>query len=335
MKNWVKKLLKWGALLFLVGALIAAIGFATLGFDIKNLSSTKLEPHTVEIANEEAIDRILLDFTTSDIQIIYSDPAEKLAVTYTNRLNKNGKLLTSVKESIEGSSLILIEENNLKNNFPFLNFEDPKVEVTVPKSRAVEFDIEVTTGDTRINGMTSPTPIKIVATTGDIKIESSVANAIEAETSTGNISITDTECEWINTKSTTGDVAIRNTTAQSGIKTEATTGDLYLRDVTAASITRNSGSGDIELCGSVKADSFICDTTTGDIDGNGGVLDALIINIETTTGDTELYLAREQNEYSIFIDITTGDSNIKNQQGGTGEININTTTGDAELYFGR
>ena len=336
MNKFFAIILKLGLIAFIIGLIVALVGLATVGFDFKALSNAKTETISSTFENEAAINKITIDARTSNVYVIFSDTAEKLSATYTVKCYKNSeKQITSIIETVNESHLTLVEERSFFGIINLWSLEETKIEITVPKSRAIALDVNITTGDTTVTGMATPAPIKVDATTGDITIDTVAANKIELESSTGDIRITNATCSSIEAEIGTGDIAISSVVCEGEIDVETSTGALLLRDVTAGAIMREGTTGDTEIRGAVKTKSFICDVNSGDIECEDGKLDAEKILIEATTGDVELNLVRDQSEYEISVNVTTGDSNIRNQNGGPGEIKVNATTSDVEIYFGK
>lgn len=334
MKNWVKKLLKWGALLFLVGALIAAIGLATSGFSFADMSGATYETHSVSISDGDTIKSITVDLDTTDLIVEYSTEAEKLAVTYETKSTRNGKSLITVKDSISNGNLVLTEQRSWMAQFSLFDFYNMKVTVTVPVGQALAFDIETDTGDVKINGAKAISVLKIETNTGDVTVKESEIASLEVDVDTGNALLKDLIIsEGVTAESDTGDLTFENLSAPSA-KITADTGSVELAGVTAQTTLKiETDTGDVELKSSVKAETVTINTDTGDVDGEYGLLDATSVNIKTDTGDVELYLAGANSDYGIILNLSTGDANVKNQHGGTRSLNFTSSTGDGEFYF--
>ena len=338
MNSLFKYLVKIGGILLVAGLIIAAIGFAASGFDLSKLDNREYESHTVNFTDESAINKIVLDTDTSDVRVTFSDVAEKISVSYTICKNKkSGEAITSVEENITATCFTLIEKSLWKNNINIFGFTNGQIDITIPKSRTIEFDLNLRTCDATIKGMSIENPIKITTSTGDITIESSKASSINVETTTGDIKISNTECNTVNATAKTGDITIKNTVCTGEIEANTSTGRLTLRDVEATSLSRVANTGATKLIGSVKISTINCKVTTGDVNGKDCVLEANDIKINTSTGDITLSLAGKYSDYGVSINISTGNSNTKNQHRGDdmGMIEITSSTGDARLYFSK
>ena len=266
-----------------------------------------------EVYEEETagvIESICVNAEDTDVDIVFSDAAEKMTVEYPKKTVGDGHPLNEVGISLDGGRLCL-EEKRTSRLFSLFEL-DARITVTVPAGRHLNYELSVETGDVTLGDGVRANTLDVVTTTGDITL--------------GSVVVT----EIITRAATTGDVLLSGSAAAEEISVSVTTGDINLNSDVIGNRLRIVGTtSDVTASGTVKVALLSINGTTGDIFFDG-VLDARVIEIDLTTGDVELDLIGFRDWYSITAESTTGDSNIN---GGSGErtVNIKSTTGDVRI----
>jgi DUF4097 and DUF4098 domain-containing protein YvlB len=255
------------------------------------------------------IESICVNTEETDVDIVFSETAEKITVEYP-RKSLGGRPLNEVDISLESGRLRLDERRVL---WLFSLFDsDERITVTVPAGRHLDYELSTEVGVGTLGDGVRANTLDVVTTTGDITLGSAVVT------------------ESITLTATTGDVLLSGYVAAEEISVSVTTGDINLNSDVIGNRLRIVGTtSDITASGTVKVALLSINGTTGDIFFDG-VLDARVIEIDLTTGDVELDLIGFRDWYSITAESTTGDSNIN---GGSGEriVNIKSTTGDVRI----
>ena len=334
MKAWIKRILKLAGLFIVIGIVVALVGFAVSGFDFRNLSSNTYETHYAYFTTAKKIDRIVLDFDTTNITVEYTPDADKISVTYETQHTKNGDALTKVIEKNENGVISFTEERSWRASVNFFDFHEMKASVTLPEDFATELNIETDTGDILIKGAEVDSRVKLSTDTGNIKIENSAFSDISVEVDTGDVFIKDTTLSGaFRLEADTGDAALSGLEANS-VSLSADTGDVSLKNVRSSTgIDVETDTGDVELNGSIFAKTVGIETDTGDVDGEEATVDAESVAIRTSTGDAEMRLAGAKSEYEILINVRTGRANVQSSSGGPRKLSFTSSTGDGEFYF--
>ena len=354
MKAWIKRILKLAGLFIVIGIVVALVGFAVSGFDFRNLSSNTYETHYAYFTTAKKIDRLVLDFDTTNITVEYTPDADKISVTYETQHTKSGDALTKVIEKNENGVISFTEERSWRAGINFFDFHEMKASVTLPEDFATELDIETDTGDILIKGAKVDSRVKLSTDTGNIKIENSAFSDISVEVDTGDVFIKDTtlsgafrleadtgdtalsgfEAGSVSITADTGDVSLKNVRSSTGIDVETDTGDVELNgSIFAKSVGIETDTGYVDLYGSIFAKSVDIETDTGDVDGEEATVDAESVAIRTSTGDAEIRLAGAKSEYEILINVRTGRANVQSSSGGPRKLSFTSSTGDGEFYF--
>lgn len=258
------------------------------------------------------IESICVNTEETDVDIVFSETAEKITVEYPQKSIGGGRPMNEVDISLESGRLRLDERRVL---WLFSLFDsDERITVTVPAGRYLNYELSTEAGDVTLGEGVRANTLDVVTTTGDITLGSAVVT------------------ESITLTATTGDVLLSGYVAAEEISVSVTTGDINLNSDVIGNRLRIVGTtSDVTASGTVKVALLSINGTTGDV-SFGGVLDARVIEIDLTTGDVELDLIGFRDWYSITAESTTGDSNIN---GGSGErtVNIKSTTGDVRINF--
>lgn len=302
-------------LLLLVGFIIFVVALAASGWDIKKLSTIKLEEETYDAATDADINEIFIDFGNADIEVAFGD---SLSVSYPVSYTRSGKAASRVLINDDGGVLSIKEKRSWFLNIGF-NFTNPKVYLTIPKSDdTIKLNLDTNNGNVRINGTD--------------KLEA--IGALEIDTDNGNISLISIKSNKINLSLDNGNVLLKNVTSFGEIKTETDNGNVDFENVYAEGAVKiDTDNGDVEFKGSVKAKRIEIDTDNGDASLEDAVTDADEVKITSDNGDVELLAAGGKEEYTIIIETDNGDKNISSSAGGAKIIDIETDNGDIEVYF--
>ena len=318
MKKLLKLSLTLGIIFVFAGGLIFLIGFASSGFNFDTLSGINAETVTKAETEENKYDKILIDFSTSEITVVFDPDAESISVSYPILKNKRGDALTGVTVSENGDTVSLKEKRLLKYSLVSLFHSDgSKLTLTIPADRAVSLNIKADTNDVIFVGNGQLEDLAVSVDTADIKAGNSELSVNGA----------------VNLEVDTGDASFKSLVAES-LTAEFNTGDLTLRDaVVIKKIDISTDTGEVTLLGNIIAEGIEIETDTGDIDAEDALLDSGRIDLSTDTGDIEVKLAGKKSDYNITVEKDTGEVNVTNQTGGTRNLSIEVDTGDCDVFF--
>ncbi|MCR5112549.1 MAG: DUF4097 domain-containing protein [Acholeplasmatales bacterium] len=273
MRKLLKFLLFVGIIVLVAGGVCIGIAFATNGFN-----NVEVTEETKEI--EEDFTSMYINLVESDIEF-YESTDGKTKLVY----NDTEKFEQEIK--VEDGALSIKEKNSSKWYDHIFNWN----------TKTLKYKLYLTTNT--FEGL------KIVNTTGDVKIDTYDFDRVSIETSTGDINLSK-----INV---TNDLEI-----------EITTGFCKLSNIDALNLNVDITTGDIELYNVMVTNEININSTTGDILFDR--IDANTINIDTTTGDVEGSILTGK---TFYVSTTTGDVDYPNTTGG--KCTINTTTGDVDV----
>jgi DUF4097 and DUF4098 domain-containing protein YvlB len=267
MKKWIKRILRIAGLLIAVGIIAAIIGFAVSGFDLGDVAGNTYETRKAIFTTGKNIERIVMDFDTTDITVEYSKTAENIEITYEVKHTKGGEPLTKVTERDENGIISFVEKTSWKGHINLFDFHEMKATVTLPENYSTVLDFETDTGDIRVKG-------------------AKVTSRVEFSTDTGDMELYSVRCESLCTESDTGEQGLEDVIVNGTAQLKSSSGDIDLLSFDAEEIFIKASTGDV--FGILLSEKkFDVDSSTGDIrvpqDGDGGLCE-----IRTSTGDIEM-----------------------------------------------
>ena len=299
MKKSVKIWLVTAASCVVLGTAIIGGIFAMAKGDITKFLTQKMETNEHKLSAE--FSEITLITNTADVEIIPTDKDYAYVVCremekqkHTVKVNE-GKLLIEVEDTRKWYDHIgvIFENSAISVYLPRKDYGDISVKAdtgTVKISEAFKFkgiDVEVTTGDVKIAGV-SAGRIDASATTGDVSLEKvSCSGELSVSVSTGSVSANNVTCKSFVTTGTTGDVNMSNVVAEEMLSLDVHTGSISFDGCDAAEIRMTTSTGDVKgslLSGKI----FTVKTETGSIDvpdSTGGSC-----KVTTTTGSIKIQI---------------------------------------------
>ena len=264
--------------LIVIGGSAFTVALAASGWDFTNLSTVEYVSNTHLIT--ESFSAISIETDVADIAFVATDDDNYRVECYEFEKAQHAV-------SIDNGTLV-VKVVNTRQWFDYIsiNFGTPKITVYLPRQ---DFDT-----------------IRVVNSTGDIRIENLAANMMDLTVSTGDISVSNVSCYGdIKTKTTTGKIDINNVTCNN-FYTEGSTGDITLRNVIAdqvLNICRTTGDVTFNDC---DANSLTITTDTGDV--SGSLLSGKTFTARTSTGD--IHVPDNTFGGTCAVTTSTGDINI-------------------------
>ncbi len=304
-------------LFVVIGLILFAFVMEKLGWDFTRLSTVKYVSNTLEVTEE--FDKISIDVNTADIEFIptsdgyctivcFEDERVKHSATV-----KNGTLVIDTNDTRKWYEYIGISLSFPKmtvylpqNEYASLIVETDTGDVNIPKDFAFDkieidgdtsdvssfapvtnvLDVELSTGDIIIDGITAG-QVKLTTATGEIAVSSvTTKNNIDIETDTGTVKLSNASCSNFVAESDTGTITLKNVMVTGTISIESDTGDVRLEGSDAAEISVKTDTGDV--AGTLLSEKvFITETSTGRINVPETTLGGKC-EIITETGDINI-----------------------------------------------
>ena len=311
----LKVLLVFALIISIIGIALFATAFIISGFSFDKMTGITTSYNTFS-EKDGVASKLVVSFDTWDVHVKFVENAEKISVVYPERTAKNGDKLTDVSFAEADGTISVIEKNKFNAQLFLWDFTTERVDVTIPKDRAIELFIETDTADVIFDGDAALSSLSVETDTGDINAKKStlkISGPINLEADTGDISLGKTEATLLAIETNSGDVELGECIFSAN-----------------ADISVDTGSIDFE--GSFVCNSLKLEADTGDIEGKAAI-DANNIEIETDTGDVELILTGKRSEYEMLVKTHTGDSNIISQPGSPKSLSVKTDTGDIQIFF--
>lgn len=293
-----------------VSVLALGIGVCVLGFFLSGgTGGSKYETRRESFSSD--ITLISTDLSVADIKIAPSGDSNISFFCYENDKQQFSADEVNGTLSIEQTRQRKWYENFLMW-FDFKDFEYD-IEIGLPEDYAGSLKIETKTGDIVISGCTNSDSVKATSVTGDIRLSSvSCTGDIDISLRTGSVSL--------------------DSVRGKGIYYDGVSGDFECGNVECTSLSASVTTGEIDL-GRLTCNDVKLTVTTGDIEA-----DLLSVGksayVSSTTGDVEMHISGEMNDYAIKSHTTTGDNNLP-ENSGSGEktLEVYSTTGEIEVTF--
>ena len=312
-----KKILLISLGLVAVGVVVFMVALIASGFNISGMFSSKRETNTYVV--EEAFDTIQIDTKEADI-IFKQSNDEKCSVVCVEREKEKHNVKVE-------NGVLLINSDDTRSWYDYFSLFSGSLSVTVylPSNAYSNLKIDGSTGDIEIPKEFSFNSVYITASTGDVKLFSSVNGGLVVETSTGNISLDKISAKNILLTVSTGKIGLNSVSCEDSITLKVSTGDITMNDVTCNNLFSMGSTGEIEMKNVVVSDTINFNRSTGDIYFDG--CDAGTIYIKTSTGDVEGTLLSEK---VFIVDTSTGNKDVPKTITG-GRCEITTSTGDIKI----
>ena len=337
MKRIGKALILAGVLLFL-GIMISMIGIGyIIGDSSHRKDTTGTVQNTVEtvkyetktyIADTEDVQKIVLDLTEEDIQIVPAED-EHITVEYIDLADdpqyvvksENGLLRVEHRNRGISGKMIIMPPVLTKDSFRFGRTDEQKyrygdIVVRVPESYTGGYNLGYTSGSADVENIRVVGGLEFDLTSGDVKVSNVTCDqSLRVDMTSGDVQISALSIDGdLHIGSTSGDISLENVEIGGNLNLDATSGGCYANQLT--------------VTGTVSTD-----TTSGDISMEGLTL-GTAMNVSGTSGDVYVSLTDEMKEYKIKADTLSGSCNLPaDYSGGAKKISVDTTSGNIDFNF--
>lgn len=274
------------------GAILAVMG--NLAIKLEKIDELKsFEP--------EEIDKISIDVTSTDIEIISTDEDEITVHLYGEvPTNRNTELPALI--AYKTGSELRIEIEKPRIIMVGINIWRAKLDVYVPEDLIETLKVDTASSDTRMSNL-SINKIIVNTVSGDFKGEALAANSFKLNSTSGDIEIKDHKGE-IKIDSVSGDVMLVNGDEDGDIEVSTISGNVYVEREDSCNIRIGTISGEVEINLSGDAQFYFrANSVSGDIENKFPVE---IIS----SGRTGLEGIVGSDEKEIIVSTTSGDISI-------------------------
>jgi len=317
MRTRTKVWLITAACLVLIGCIIFGGVMTMLKWDFTKLSTGKYETNDYEITESYNDISIITDtadvvFAPSENQITSVVCHEQESAEHSVTV-KNGKLVIEVSDTRKWYEYIAV------------NFDTPKITVSVPQGEYGALLVKSDTGNVEIPKDFTFESIDISESTGNVTNYASASENIIIKTSTGNIRVENVSASALDLSVSTGGVTVSDVSCEGDVKINVSTGKTNLTDIRCKNVVSNGNTGAISLKNVIAAEIFSIERSTGDVKFDG--CDAAEIFVKTDTGDVTGTLLSDK---AFVVETATGSVDVPKTASG-GKCEITTSTGDINV----
>ncbi len=312
-KTW----LAIAGMLVLIGCVIFAGVMSVLGWNFTKLSTVQYETNDYKITENFHSISIISD--TADISIVPSDGSDCTVVCH-EPIN-----VTHTVKVKDGTLTVEINDTRAWYEYIGINFDTTTVTVSVPQGEYGALSIRSSTGKAEIAKEFRFESIDISQSTGSVVCRASVAGTAKIRTTTGDIRLESLSAGALDLSVSTGAVTISDVRCDGSIHVGVSTGRASLTDVVCQSLTSNGSTGGISMKGVLVSNRCAIERSTGDVSFDR--CDAGEIFVRTSTGSVRGTLLSEK---QFDASSSTGSIEVPKSTTG-GRCEINTGTGNIKI----
>ena len=187
-----KFLIVLSIIFIIVGALTFVIAFASVGWDLKRLSTTTTRYSSFSASDSTLdlsdVDKMDIEGEAMDVEICYGP---ELSVTYPEVFTRSGKIAVKVKTTVKNGVLYVSTSTYWLRTFGLFNFSVCKAQIVLPRDKNVDLSVELNTGDVKFIGDASSKTnyVSIETDTGDVYCSFLSDKIVFAQSDTGKIRV--------------------------------------------------------------------------------------------------------------------------------------------------
>lgn len=292
------------AVVFIViGVLIALVATMLIDFDFSELTTGAVEKKTFEIT--EPFHSIRIEDTEYDVRIVSVSSSDECRVEYGDSETAKHDI------GVENGTLTVIRRDPRPWYYRIGIYVSDDVPVTLymPQREYEDLYIKSVSGDVSVPEGFSFSAAELLSTSGDVSFCGDVTealtlktvsgnvyakglteSALTATTTSGKITLSDMTLEGLTASAVSGEIELTEVTVKGSAELEAVSGDIDFDGFDAERIKIETVSGDVE--GSLlSAKNFVTDTTSGIVRVPLSDPSLGRCEIETTSGDIEIWIA--------------------------------------------
>lgn len=324
-----------GAILVISGILGFTVLMGSLGWDFAKLGNSDYETNTHEV--DADFINIRIDVDTANVAFLPSEDGKCKVVCHEDPDERH-------LVSVEGDTLSIASPKGVKVHINWLNFDQQKITVYLPKSEYTSLSVETDTGYVDISADFLFEKIDVDVDTGNVNIWSSAKSHINVESNTGrvllnslsaasimvncdtgDVSVSDISAGYVVLETETGKISVSKLDCSGDLKIGVDTGDSSVNYTSCKNFYSNGDTGDIDIHGFIASEKITIERDTGDVRFSG--MDAAEIYIDTDTGRIAGSLLSGK---MFTANTNTGRIRIPDDTEG-GICKLTTNTGDIEV----
>ena len=303
--------------LLTVGALLFCNAMTTIKWDFRQLSTASFTTNSYSI--DQDFSNISLDVGTASVVLLPAADGKTSVVVYEDKNDPH-------TVTVENNLLVIKRNREINwNNRIGIQFQSPKITLTLPQNEYGTLVAKLSTGDIDIHENFRFESMDITASTGSVVCRASASGDVNVKLSTGSILLENISAAAFDLSVTTGTIKMTGIACESELFVGVSTGKAYLTDVTCRTLTSTGDTGDLSLRSVIASKKFLIERTTGDVTLDR--CDAAEIFIATDTGDVTGTLLSDK---IFFTQTSTGKIDVPKSTSG-GSCEIVTSTGDITI----
>ena len=306
-----------GAILVISGILGFTVLMGSLGWDFAKLGNSDYETNTHEV--DADFINIRIDVDTANVAFLPSEDGKCKVVCHEDPDERHLVF-------VEGDTLSISSPNGVKFNINWLNFDQQKITVYLPKSEYTSLSVETDTGSVNLPASFAFGNIDISLDTGAAVVLASATGHINIETDTGSIFMEKLSAGSVTLDTETGSISVSQLVCSGDFKADVDTGRIKISDSSCQNFFSEGDTGSIHLDGFIAGGKITIERDTGDVKFSG--MDAAEIYIDNDTGDIKGSLLSGK---TFTANTNTGRIRIPNDTVGGGVCKLTTDTGDIEV----
>ncbi|MGM7680683.1 DUF4097 family beta strand repeat-containing protein [Cytobacillus sp. Hm23] len=296
----MNKLLLGLLVVFLIGIVGTVVSVNTTG----GLSFNTVTLHDKKVVQNEEIEIIEIDFTSTDIEVLPSDD---------NRftIEVNGKVSEKLKDKFqlkveEKDDLLKVEFKNPDTYFHIgISIVDTTVSVFLPTKLYESVTVHTASGDIEAEQIMA-SQFNVSAASGDIEMEGIEADRIFVTTASGDITVDDQQAVHSSFKASSGDMILTNVIGD--VKAHNASGDISIfNEKSSGNITADASSGDVDIKFVKSPSSLYINFRSSSGDG--------IVELDGVSydekSDDRIIGTIGSGDHELIVDISSGDFTLR------------------------
>ena len=256
MHTWERRIVRIGALMLIIGAVLSVGAFAWNGFSFDGMLEGKAY-RQASYAPEGEFDRV--DVSAVDAEI-YIQPAQDGVCMVFCHETEDGQYSVEVQDGV----LTVRCDVDWRAGIHF-NTKTPKLIIELPEKDYAEMKVHSVSGDVNAAGLRIDA-LTVEATSGEIGLVQLTLGSLDVETVSGDVDVLDSVATGeVNIRTTSGEIELENADAAS-FEISTVSGDVEGSLCSGKAFDVRSVSGDVKLPQSASGGAFRVSTTSGDVE---------------------------------------------------------------------
>ena len=299
-----------------VGAVLALIALAAVGFDVGKLGTGKYA--TVNRPVEGEFSRVDISVRTADVQFVLAEDGVARVECLEDEKQPHTVAVSDGVLTVKG-----LDQRKWYEKISLFS-KSAKVTVYLPEKAYAALSVKTDTGDVKIPDGFDFGEIRIETDTGDVSLTGGAPASLAVETDTGDVSLSSINPGAVRICVDTGKVVLTGVTC-GDLFAETDTGKVKMTDVVCAALIIDTDTGDVVLTNVVGTGAATIKTDTGDVKLDRS--DAASYTIRTDTGDVT---GTVRTSKFFIAETKTGKKSVPQTRDG-GDFDVSTHTGDIKI----